>query len=249
MRSIRPFGFLATLIIGWGISPAARANPVHAADGTIPVSIRNNPDFADLHVQLQAMANVMGFHTTKDYLKNLPTSHIDDAIDIAHNPNDPRQPAYWQHVQNAITAATESINPPVADLTNATGWKKTPANGESASLRTNFYPLRDVGGNTFFVANAQHQQTTPPHGPGQKADNLEGKSTLEKCVITKRRRWLTPLSGQNCHLSPRAGPHPLAGPERTADAGLGRAENSRLTPLSVSACWRETAGSGQISGW
>jgi hypothetical protein len=67
MRSIRPFGFLATLIIAWGISPAARANPGPAADGTIPVSIRNNSDFADLNVQLQAMANVMGFHTTNSF--------------------------------------------------------------------------------------------------------------------------------------------------------------------------------------
>jgi hypothetical protein len=68
------------------------------------------------------------------YPKGIPDD-VDDAIFIANDPHDHRQAAYWQHVQNAITAATENVATPIASLPEAIAWKKTPRTGGREALR------------------------------------------------------------------------------------------------------------------
>jgi hypothetical protein len=58
---VRPLAIVLAILFGWSITPAARA------DDVIAVSIRNDPDFADLHIQLQLLVNTMGFHTTNHF--------------------------------------------------------------------------------------------------------------------------------------------------------------------------------------
>lgn len=53
--------FIAIFLLR-GVGPAA-ANPDSTASEPIPVSVRNNPLFANLPAQLQAMVNALGFHT------------------------------------------------------------------------------------------------------------------------------------------------------------------------------------------
>jgi hypothetical protein len=58
---VRPLTIVLALLFGWSITPAARA------DDAVAVSIRNDPDFADVHIQLQALVNTFGFHTTNHF--------------------------------------------------------------------------------------------------------------------------------------------------------------------------------------
>jgi hypothetical protein len=75
INPVHIFYTVATLLLGCTTSPAAWAdNPaVRAQDpvthATIPpiVSIQNNPNFPDLHDQLQALVNTFGFHNTNRF--------------------------------------------------------------------------------------------------------------------------------------------------------------------------------------
>jgi hypothetical protein len=99
--------------------------------------------------------------------------NINEIIKAANNHHDPEQAAYVKFVQNAIRAATESITHQVAGYPDATAW----VTKGSKSPGSNFYLLGTVGGNTFYGTLPQ----TPKEAKSQqKADNLEGKSTLEK---------------------------------------------------------------------
>ncbi len=87
--------------------------------------------------------------------------NLDKTIEIANGVQSPLQEAYEKHVKNAITAATESINPPVAEFPNATGWMTTEKNMKGPG--GNFYPLADVGGNTFYATKTVPLETVPKH--------------------------------------------------------------------------------------
>lgn len=92
--------------------------------------------------------------------KGIP-HYADDDVKAANNPTHALRAEYYQHVQNAITAATESITPTVAGLPNATAWY---AAGKGKP-KGDFYPLQDVERNTFYGTGS---------GPG------DGKSPVER---------------------------------------------------------------------
>src|ERR1700689_2352113 len=52
---------ILALLLGWGSCPAARA------DGLPIVSIKNDPDFSDVRIQLQALVNAFGFHNANHF--------------------------------------------------------------------------------------------------------------------------------------------------------------------------------------
>jgi hypothetical protein len=61
LNLVRFLVFVAALLFGWGHGPAAWA------DGVTAVSIRNNPGYADLQIQLHALVNTFGFYTTNHF--------------------------------------------------------------------------------------------------------------------------------------------------------------------------------------
>jgi hypothetical protein len=61
INSTRFLIIVTALLFGWALGPAARA------DDVIAVSIRNDPSYADLQIQLQLLVNTMGFHTTNRF--------------------------------------------------------------------------------------------------------------------------------------------------------------------------------------
>ena len=120
---------------------------------------------------------------------------INDALHIANDAHDPRHAVYAQHIQNAITAATESIARPVAGYPNATAWvtqnTKSPGPG--------FYVLGSVGNNTFYG--------TLPQKPVEKAQHLAKQArahAAEKHVPKheKLHRMLMKLSPQLPSIAP-----------------------------------------------
>src|ERR1700727_1555012 len=72
--------------------------------------------------------------------------NIEVNIIVANDPHEHQQATYSQHVQDAITAASESIAHPVAGYPNATAWiikgHHSPGPG--------FYVLGSEGNNTFY---------------------------------------------------------------------------------------------------
>jgi hypothetical protein len=58
---VRPLAIVLALLFGWGIGPVA------LADDAVAVSIQNDPDFADLQIQLQLLVNTMGFHAMNHF--------------------------------------------------------------------------------------------------------------------------------------------------------------------------------------
>src|ERR1700727_1428608 len=61
INSTRFLIIVTALLFGWALGPAAWADDVTA------VSIRNDPIYADLQPQLQALVNTMGFHVTNHF--------------------------------------------------------------------------------------------------------------------------------------------------------------------------------------
>lgn len=111
------------------------------------------------------------FPELKDYPNGIP-GDVDDMVNFANDPRNSHQAIYWQHVQNAITAATESVATPVASLPEATAWKQTPPPGSPPpSLGPNFYRLGDVGGNTFFGTRFVDYKADTGHSTSSKASN------------------------------------------------------------------------------
>ncbi len=92
--SARCFCIFAALFLGWGVALAAEANPASAADGPIPVSIQNNPNFADMPAQLQTVVNALGFHSVNRFCV-VGYATGDDDYPLAY--------IYWP-VQNKIIA-------------------------------------------------------------------------------------------------------------------------------------------------
>ena len=68
---------------------------------------------------------------------------------IANSANDRRQATYAQYVQDAITAATESIIPPTAAYADVTAWRTT----TTASPGARFRFLTTLSGNDFYATN------------------------------------------------------------------------------------------------
>jgi hypothetical protein len=89
------------------------------------------------------------FPEFKHYPASIP-SYVQIDVSRANNATDPQHTAYREHVQHAITAATEDVTTPRASLPEATGWVRNPGIGKAKPPGANFYPLGDVGGNSFF---------------------------------------------------------------------------------------------------
>jgi hypothetical protein len=49
------------LLFGWGVGPVAQAEDSHV------VSLQSDPVYDNLHIQLQALVNTLGFHTTNHF--------------------------------------------------------------------------------------------------------------------------------------------------------------------------------------
>ena len=103
------------------------------------------------------------FPELASYPNGIP-AYVDEMVNYANDPANHQQAVFWQHVQNAITAAAESVATPVASLPEATAWMTTPPPGSPApSPGPNFYSLGDVGGNTFFGTRAIDHKTIKKH--------------------------------------------------------------------------------------
>jgi hypothetical protein len=113
-----------------------------------------------------------GFSNYPELDGNIQT-RIDDNFKIVNDPHDPRQAAYAQHVQDAQTAASESIAHPLAGYPNATAWLTE----GSTSPGAGFYALGSLGNNTFYCTLSQRSQNIKS---GNKTDGLEGKTPVEK---------------------------------------------------------------------
>jgi hypothetical protein len=115
---------------------------------------------------------IQGFSNYPKLAGDLPI-RIDDNLTAANLPHGSLQAAYAQHVQDAKTAASESIVHPVAGYPNATARVTygTPSPGAG------FYALGSLGNNTFYGALPQRDQNTKSE---HKTDSLEGKTPVER---------------------------------------------------------------------
>lgn len=77
------------------------------------------------------------------------TTNLADILRIANDPRHPHQGKYARFVNDAITAATESVFPVRATHPNVTAWRTQ----GSGSPGKRFHMLVTLSGNTFFSTN------------------------------------------------------------------------------------------------
>jgi hypothetical protein len=114
------------------------------------------------------------FEGFSSYPKIDPSKEKDilDTMTAVNKPHDRQQAAYAQHVQDAVTVATETMAHSLAGYPNATAWvtQGTPSPGPG------FYVLGSEGNNTFYGTLSQLDHDAKS---GHKTDGLEGKTPVE----------------------------------------------------------------------